>query len=609
MMAKKKPTVGEIIEVTKHLREDVYGSLFQKYADDEKMHELDFKDQLGLPFEFKDDGIVLPTARNVIDTAVDHTDIGNARVFVNYKGTRHPESQAGRDEQMMLRKFALGLIHRTNVESSLSPWRIAARHFWMHGLAVLKTVWDPDTWPNKPPKSKGESDESYNKKIDEWRYETHKSIPIQISAVNPCCILPDPATGGQLFVIEFHERMRAEADKMWPHWGNPKERDVTQMVECISYWDDTYRCEIVDGEAVLKTEGGVYEHKYGFIPYTLIESGLGNISKDSSADVRYVGIIRYITDLLIGESRLHSLADILFKREVLKGGWLEVPPDVGAIPVFKQAYGEYQPLPAGVVPHDWDVKVPPDAMNYHLSRTADYIAGHAAPRSVRGLSETGVRAAADRRLVIAEASAKYQYSKDAFRNGTSNVLTKATLLLKNKVPGDVRVWARTPTDEIDVVIEKDKLHEPFVYFVEFAPVSEEDEYRRHDDLERLITSGIGTIPWARRQMSNVDADAMELEDLKEKLKQDPSLAQMTINYAAAVLARKLSDTGVQPGQEGQPMNAPQQGQQQIPGRMTTGVPNVAVPGSAEAMQNQMAGMRSNTPMFPGQGAGGGGSRA
>ena len=608
-MAKKKPTVGEIIEVTKHLREDVYGTLFQKYAEDEKMHELDFKDQLGLPFEFKDDGIVLPTARNVIDTAVDHTDIGNARVFVNYKGTRHPESQAGRDEQMMLRKFALGLIHRTNVESSLSPWRIAARHFWMHGLAVLKTVWDPDTWPNKPPKSKGESDESYNKKIDEWRYETHKSIPIQISAVNPCCILPDPATGGQLFVIEFHERMRAEADKMWPHWGNPKERDVTQMVECISYWDDTYRCEIVDGEAVLKTEGGVYEHKYGFIPYTLIESGLGNISKDSSADVRYVGIIRYITDLLIGESRLHSLADILFKREVLKGGWLSVPPDVGAIPVFKQAYGEYQPLPAGVEPHDWDVKVPPDAMNYHLSRTADYIAGHAAPRSVRGLSETGVRAAADRRLVIAEASAKYQYSKDAFRNGTSNVLTKATLLLKNKVPGDVRVWARTPTDEIDVVIEKDKLHEPFVYFVEFAPVSEEDEYRRHDDLERLITSGIGTIPWARRQMSNVDADAMELEDLKEKLKQDPSLAQMTINYAAAVLARKLSDTGIPPGPQGQPMNAPQQGQQQIPGRMTTGVPNVAVPGSAEAMQNQMAGMRSNTPMFPGQGMGGGGSRA
>ena len=603
-MKEKKPTVAEILDIRATFKEKVYGTLFRRFEDDENLYELGFKSELGLPQQFTSDGIVLPTARDIVDTAVDHTDISNARVFVNKKAERRQESKAADDEREMLRKFALGLIHRTNVEATISPWRIAAKHYWMHGRAVFKTVWDPDRWPDKPEKAEGESEKDYLERIDSWRAETHKSLPIVIQAVNPRCIMPDPATGGELFVIEEHERMVAEVYKLWPHWANKNGREPTEKVAHISYWDNKYRCEIVDEQPVLKIRGGVYEHKYGANPYTIIDSGLGNLSFDGKPEKRCVGILRYIKPLILSESRVHSLTDILLKREVLKGGYI-TGENAGQVEKLDQAYGVYTPLPEGVEVHDWEAKAAPASVAWHQGNIADYIAAHGAPRSVRGLSEQGVRSGADRRLVIAEASSKYQYSKDAFRHGTENVLTKAALLLKNKVPDDVRVWAHTPTDELDIVIKKDKLHEPFVFFVEFAPISEEDEYRRHDDLERLVQTGIATPRWAREQMSNVDPNAMEKSEFFERIKNDPMVQQTISQYAASILGQKLS--ALQPpqmqgamGQGGPPAQTPM-------GNMTTGIPNNAAPGSAQEMQNKLKNMRSQTPTAPMQGFGGGGS--
>ena len=624
-MKNDKPTVEDILEIAKTLEEEVYHTLFEQFEDDERLYELDFKANLGLPEEFAGDGIVLPTARDIVDTAVDHTDIANARVFVNKKADRRRrkegESRTALDEREMLRKFALGLIHRTQVESNISPWRDAGKHYWMHGRGVFKTVWDPDRWPDKPEQKVGESEDKYLERIDDWRSETHKSLPIVIQAVNPRCIMPDPATCGELFVIEKHERMVAEITKLWPNWTNKNDRRPTDMVVHYSYWDNKYRCEIVDSEGVLavspsmmakvknllsgKISKGVYEHGYGCLPYTIIDSGLGNLSHDGKAEKRCVGLLRYIKPLLYSESRVHSLTDILMKREVLKGGYI-TGENAGRVKKLDQGYGKYTPLPDGVEVHEWDTKSPSQAVAWHQGNIADYIAAHGAPRSVRGMSEQGVRSGADRRLVIAEASAKYQYSKDSFRHGTESVLTKAAMILKNKVPDDVRLWAHTPTDEFDVIIKKDELHEPFVFFVEFAPISTEDEYRRHDDLERLVQTGIITPEFARQQMSNVDPIAMEKSELRERIKNDELVQQTLSQFIAGRLGQKLQalmppqqmPMGQGGGQGGPPAQTPM-------GNMTTGIPNTGAPG--QALQNQMAGMRSQKPINPTQGMGGGGS--
>jgi hypothetical protein len=196
--------------------------------------------------------------------------------------------------------------------------------------------------------------------------------------------------------------------------------------------------------------------------------------------------------------------------------------------------------------------------------------------------------------------------------------------MKNVIPGSINVWARTPNDEFDIEIKPDKMKEPFTFWVEFAPISEEDEYRRHDDLERLVKSGMVTPGWARRQMSNIDPEAMELDEEVERLKQDPMVQQAISQYLASKIMMELTKRSRAESIENPPPPMPQQmtpnamnvapkatnmaQKATAPGRrMAAPIPEIAALGSAQEQQNKLKGMRSQTPMNE-QGRGGGGNR-
>jgi hypothetical protein len=593
----EKITTEEILELLPKC-EKYYDKLHtESFANDEKLYELDFKDELRMPKEFAADGIVLPTARDMADTFVDHIDIQNARVFVNKQGTSRMDAEASE----MMRKFYLGLIYRTNTECDISPWRVAAKHYALHGLGTFKTVWDADRWADKPERG-DESEESYASKIDTWRADTHESLPIVIQAINPSCVYPDPSYGGRQFVFEVQERTCFDISEKWPNWKNSKGKKISDSVKYVEYWDKKFRSVLIDGEPVLKIPGGVVEHKYGFIPYVFIDTGLGNMSLDADPVKRYVGILRYIYDLLIAESRDFSIADTVLKHTAWPWGTIKGK-DAGSVGKIDQQFGTYTPLPDGVEIVNMTPQVPPDALTQHLFRTASYISSHAAPNSVRGLPEQGVRSGADRRLMIAEAASRYQYATEAFKNGTAKVLTNCARLMKNVIPYNFNVWTRTPTDEFDIEIDKEKMKEPFTCYVEFSPISEEDEYRRHDDAERLVAAGIVTRSWARKQMSNVDPIAMEREEEKERIKQDPAIQQAMSQYIAGKMAEQLAKRSAAESIKNPPPPVNQM-QPTEPGRqMIPPIPNRAPLGSGQDLQNQMAQNRSQIPMSPTQGRG------
>ena len=605
-MRKGKPTVEDILEL-KAKCDTIYGPLYGLYTTDEQYYELDFAKELKIPEEYKAEAIVLPTGRDIVDTAVDHTDIAHARVFANKKGI----SKASEDETEMLRKLYLGIIHRTNVEADISPWRVAAKHYWMHGLAVFKTIWDVDAWGDRPKRKESETEADYASRIDEWRQTNSLSIPIIIKAINPANIMPDPDFMGRSYVFERYKKLRFNVEKMYPHWENPQGRKIDDYCEFVSWWDDEYRCDLIDGAPVLRVKGGVVKHNYGFNPYTLIESGLGNMGIDAEPEKRYVGLLRYIYGLLRSESSNYSLNDVVLKRTALPWGVIKGE-NAAAVKSIDVKFGAYTPLPEGVELEEKVPQAPAGALTDHMMRTNYYITSHAAPNSVRGLPESGVRSGADRRLMIAEAGSKYSYSQDAFSNGTAQVLIKCAKLIKNVIPGDVRVWARTPTDEFDVEIKKDLMKEPFTCYVEFSPISEEDEYRRHDDLERLVAGGIVTKKWARSQMSNVDPQAMEKDEQKQLLKATPAYLNHQNEMMNMAIQERMSEI---PGYAEQaaaqgPMGAEGGGMppEEAGRRLEPIVPNRAQPGSAEEMQNRMKAMRSQAPMSATQGMGGGGNR-
>ncbi len=615
-MAKEKtndrPTIEQIKGDLYEKCKEYYSGLKKAFENDDTHYELDFKDKLNMPTEFAADGIVLPTARDMVDTFVDHIDLANARIIVSKK----TDSAISAVEAEMMKKFYHGIIYMTNVMSSISPWRVGGKHYGLYGLSVFKTVWDADRWIDKPEQNEGESEDDYAARLDEWRVQTHESLPIVIQAINPTCVMPDPETGGLGYVFEVRENSVFSTMERWPLWSNPEDKKLSDKTTQISWWSKKYRCELIDGEPILKTGDGIVPHKYGFIPYTFIDSGLGNISSDNDPVKRYVGALRYIYDLLVSESRSYSISEVVLKHEAWPTKDLEGE-NTGAVTDYSSEYGALNRLPAGVKIVERTHTMPPDALNAHMFRTSDYIAAHAAPRSVRGLSEQGVRSGADRRLVIAEAASRYQYATEAFKHGTANVLIKCAKLMKNVIPGDIRVWARTPTDEFDIEIDKSKMKEPFTCYVEFAPISEEDEYRRHDDLERLTASGIITRQWARTQMSNVDPIAMERDEERERIKNDPAVQQATSQYIAGKMAEALAKRSAAesitnpppsvPPMGGQPPSIPQGGTSGVPRQMIPPIPNMPPLGGAQDLQNQMQAMRRPVPINQ-QGQGGGGNR-
>ncbi|KKL91139.1 hypothetical protein LCGC14_1897680 [marine sediment metagenome] len=602
-----KPTKASILEQFEFCKKH-YSKLRTAYEKDEEFYNLDFKNRLNIPGEFRKDRVILPTARDVVDTGVNHTNINNARVFTNKKGS----SEIRNKSSEMLRKLGLGIIHGINVEARIAPAHVGAKHYWKHGLAVFKTIWDADRWVDKPQDVTPE-------KMDEWRAGQHLSLPIVIKAINPYHIMPDPYTGGDYYVIEWYKRKLYDVKRIWPHFKDKKGLKPDDMIEIFSFWTDKWRAEVVltsggdepiAGEFMLRLPGGVVAHKYGFNPYTLIESGLGDEDTKNKPEKRYVGLLRYMYDLLVSESTNYTLNDILMKRETMKGGYI-TGADASTIPEVKQEYGKYWPVGDKEVEfHDWESKIPPEASFRQLATTHDYISGHAAPRSARGLSETGVRSGADRRLVIAEASAIYQYATPAFQNGWSQILSKCAMLVKNVIPGDFKIWTKTPTDEFDVVVKKDLIKEPFNYYVEFAPISEEDEYRRQDSLLKMWNGGQGitTQEWTWNQMSNVDPERMRRSQEKERLRAMPSYNQIKDQTMAMMYQQALQAQGLQ----GQPVQeqpgTPQTTDGQRP--LVPGIPNRAAPGSAGDIDNQLQNLvqQNNSGIQGGQGLGGGGNR-
>jgi hypothetical protein len=626
-MKNGKPTTDDVLALEQKLT-NFYGTTVDKFEKDEVDYELNFKDSLGLPTEFASQGVVLPTARDFVDTFVDHIDIANARVYSNRKAV-YAKSEL---EAEAFRKFGLGMLHMTNLATDISQWRVSAKHYALHGLAVIGTFWDADLWPDKPEKKDGESEDSYAEKIDAWREETHLSLPIVLKSIHPHNVLMDPSNPRQ-FIIEKSTMLRLDAEKLYPWWKNPEDKEITEEVEKIEYWDKDFHCVLVDREPILRVKGGVDHHRYGFIPYVVIESGLGNLSFENRPEMRYVGILRYIHDLLISESRDYSVSDIILSKTAWGGGFLQNKGNAEvAVKIVDQGnFGTWQQLPPGIEPVTVTPQVPPEALNTHLSRTSYYLQAHAAPSSLRGMGEEGVRSGADRRLVISQAMARYQYANEAFAAGAARVIINCAKLFKNVIPGDMRIWARTPTDEFDMLIDKKELKEPFTCYVEFAPVNEDDEYKRHMDLEQLVAAGIVTPNWARQQMTNVDPKAVALDIEKEKLENDPAIQQMISGYAQAELAKaiqakmaadQIKESGVPPApvapemagamppMPGQEAGIPPAPPLEVGGRIIPPIREITQPGSLPAIQNQQAGMMPPMPQMPRpgqQGMGGGGN--
>jgi len=596
-----KPTKKSIMDKLSDLRTH-YSRRNAAFDLDDQYYELLFRDQLGLPEEYKEDGIVLPTARDIVDAGTNHISTVYAKFMRPMRGIG-PEAQA---QAEMLRKFDTAMFYRTKMESEISPWRIASKYGCTYGMWCFEILYDPSKIPDEPERRAGESESNFAERTDRYDGELYDALPIIIRAVHPRNVFPDP--NGEFVIIE-EPKVLSQAKAEWPNLAVPLMvasviQGTSQQVNQVSYFDKEYRAIYVNGEPALSAADaeGVIEHDYGCIPYVIGFSGLGNSDKSAKPEKRAVGLIRYLRSLLRSESFAYSVYNIILKNHSWPITFVSGP-GASAIANIKLKYGKIYEKPINVTIEDY-VKAPPaDMVMQHMEYTASILAASAAPRSVRGLPEAGVRSGTDRSLIIAEARLRYDSILEQMQLSTAKVMSNCTKIAERVVPADFHLWAKAPDEEFDFRIDRSKIKHHYTTFVEFTSVSPEEEARRHADMENLVKTGIMSSSTARRRyLTHIDPDAEDIRVEAEKLRNDPAIRQVLAQIVAQELIGEATRLGkikaLQAGnlptqQAGQPSQAALSG----PGmaqalssmvRQRQGAYQPAMPGSPEELMAQMA---------------------
>ena len=285
-----------------------FSKMHKAFDLDEDYYDLDFAHALRLPPQFIDDAVVLPTAREVVDTAADHITPEFRRIEV----PRRAATPSGTEQARKLQRFYEALLNWLDTQGPISPFREAAKHLPNYGELVGLFLPDIHRIGKEPTqKNEGESDEEFSDRKSEWSDLRKINMPFSLTIVNPTEVLFDPFHDPPLWVMRDTKRFVYDIQRTYPEWANIHRRPNTSQVQVIEYWDDEVRSVMIDGESAFGAD--IMDNDLGTIPYIVLGSGLGIDDSEHRPEARYVGLLRFLRKILESESRNYSMQDVVIK--------------------------------------------------------------------------------------------------------------------------------------------------------------------------------------------------------------------------------------------------------------------------------------------------------
>ena len=513
----KKPTLEEILELKKYV-EKYYQEAHQEWDRDQEYIDRMFA--ADVPKDMKT--IYPPTATIVLDTAREHVPTDNPRIFVP-KANDGDEAQGHKEK---LRKFHRGLIYRNVAELSISPLDIAVQHLFQYNMGVLKLVYDP---------FKGDEDSEV------YEIQKRSALPIKLRAVNPRTFFPDPSDNPK-YVFEIYERDAIEVAAKYPHLNLKldEENDPRKKVKWAEYHDENYRCFLVDDEPVLKTK--VEKHGFGFLNYNWGFAGFGVETPDDNFSKRTQGILRPLRSMFEEEAYLWSV-----NHEINKSiAWPTTYVMGQNLPHIEKKPGKIITLPEGTKIDRDTPGTQAEGVMTELQMVRNEIFDKTAPRSVRGLPESGVRSGYDRSLLVMEARLRYGSVNTALSKILAQFLCNAARLVELRIPDGITVWGREPDrGEFEEVIKPSDIKGHYVCYVEFAPAEVEDEYRKANTGTMLHDRGVISKTRTREKYAGIiDPEEEEVQVLTDRLTDQmlPLAAQLVQGeLAKEIMARQVKE--------------------------------------------------------------------
>ena len=386
----KKITVDKIKQKFKAY-ETHYNALHSIQRECDDYYELNFAEKTEVPQNYP--ARMPDTARNWVDAGVRHYTLDNPKATAYQRN----DSDKARDEAAIKEIF----------------W-----NFWMlKEILVIKQA-------AKKLLKRGESflkfgmDGTYLAESSEDRLF---HFPFFITVPDPINVYCSPAHEGLVphDVIEDFKITVSEAEAMcernnWK-WNSGNKRPH-QTVSWRTYYDDKWRCFILDEEPILTPE--IQPNILGFCPYVHVDAGLGDESYEGKPEYRYRPILWSRRDMLNLEvEHLSQISNILARYAYPR---YKVTLGTANTDIIKQVY------PGGQVPTDpsqWlkDVEnqlkteimtgeQPPEGLFAQMAMIRDYAAP---PTVLSGGRPTGVYSGQHQETLISTAKPIY---KEPFKN-------------------------------------------------------------------------------------------------------------------------------------------------------------------------------------------------
>lgn len=480
------PRIVNNLEELKDLQSTMsgyYAKLHSSLKTDERYYDLDFETDLRLPHQFTDDAVVLPTAREVVDAAADQITPDFRRIEV----PRRSASPAATTQARKLQRFYEALLHWIESQAPISPFREAAKQLPNYGILVGLLLPNIERMGKEPIRESDETDEEFKERKVEWNDLRKIDMPFSLTIVNPQEIMFDPFHDPPMWVIRTTKRFVYDIAAVHPEWTNRTRRGPSSKVDVIEYWDAETRYITINGESAFGDDIEFTDNKLKTIPYIIIGSGLGVDDSDHEPKTRYVGLLRYLRQILNSESRNYSMQDIVIKV----GAWpIRVAEGERAneMPDIELEFGQIQPLPPGVTLRDLTPVLPERVIFEALTLANSIISSATAPRVIRGMgnAESGF----DRQLALNQAKLKYGSMAFGIEQFLRQICVKAGLYIERGViPFPVAVVAGAKQDDFFEITGR-TFNGHHAVEVKINVLQPDDEIRKQQNAASLVNSGL-----------------------------------------------------------------------------------------------------------------------
>ncbi len=405
-----------------------------------------------------------PTARAIIDTAVDHImALGHIVRVLLWSESEQEKKLAGQ-----LEEFGRAVIYDMDKNYRINVRRSCIKNGILYGMFALKQLYIPRLLGDK---RDNEEDETYETRKGEFNQTFSKTFPFYFSSVHPKNIRIDPSNPSK-FVFESYPRRIASIKDTWPDFKSDQGDNAT--VQWMEYWSEEQRMYFVDNEP-LKADYGE-ENPFGLIPYQVGYGGFGLETSDATPEDLVVSIIAPILDVIKSDIRIKTALMNLLEYQAYDRPTVTETPGTdfklgriaGEVSVIPEKYGFKNMESSKASPDVWRALGLTDADIQQVM-----------PKTIQGSYPKGVTSGYMGALSVGQARLKLEGIKSAWETAVSNILDNTLYMVKYIVDEPVGIVGGIGNQRSMITIRPSQLKpETQKYIVTLEMETPEDKDRR-----------------------------------------------------------------------------------------------------------------------------------